>query len=538
MKKRKDEFSYSNSKYSINFSKDNLKDNKSRFEFLYENSSIHDKKLDLIRADNYDKLLKRMTPNISQRAKNINRPKELFYKRLYISNNDVSTEVSKIKNTKKEIKTKFEKEDEKNNSISVELSKSEKEKNKVSKDEKNLYIMNNNKKNQEFKKFYNNNSNVKSRNNSFLFKPKINNKSKLIASKMKTKSTERLLSLSWKQRENLKTIFQKKRKENEIYLKYEEERKNFKMNNNTYKPNVKNNKRKYIDKLYEKGINSIKRKEEEIKKEQSLNEKEYLQYSFTPMINRNYSYSYFNKSNNISMDSNNEKQYPNRLYRNISNLNRKYSNDSRLNKTSVYERNKNWKKIIEHKTEELRKKIYNENSFTNDQRNINIKSNDEILKTDVTFIGKNYIEYQTFLDRYNHKLFKKNLDRINYRKKNIPPKKIYAKKLVVEFVNECDSKCPSYSGTYKFYCDKRPVDEINKNRDKLKISDFFQDDLKLESKNFNNFAKEYMIQSNNIQREKEKEKERSSETVPKKTKNYQQNLSFFNAVNSLINKIE
>ena len=536
MKKRKDEFSYSNSKYSINFSKDNLKDNKSRFEFLYENSSIHDKKLDLVRAKKYFHLQERMTPNISQRAKNINRPKELFYKRLYTPNNEISTEVSKIKNTNKESKIKFEKENEKNNSISVELSKSEKEKNKVSKDWESLYISNNKKKNQEFKKFYNNNNtNIKSRNNSFLFKPKINNKSKLIASKMKTKSTERLLSLSWKQRENLKTIFQKKRKENEINLKYEEERKNIKKNNNTYKPNVKNNQRKYIDKLYEKGINSIKRKEEEIKKEQSLNEKEYLQYSFTPMINRNYSYSFFNKSNNISMDSYNEKNYPNRFYRNISNLNRKYTNDSKLNKTSVYERNKNWKKIIEHKTAELRKKIYNENSFINDQSNMNIKHSNEILKTDVTFIGKNFIEYQTFLDKYNHKLIKKNLDRINYRKKNIPPKKIYAKKLVVEFVNECDSKCPSNSGTYKFYCDKRPIDEINKNRDKLKISDFFQDELKLESKNFNNFDKEYIIPANNIQREKERE--RSSEIIPKKSKNYQKNLSFFNAVNSLINKI-
>ena len=458
------------------------------------------------------------------------------------------TDVSKIKNntqekaiiqSEKEKKlNKIKKETEKNSSVS-DSPQNTKEKEKIEKlkDEENLYTTDNKKKNDKYKKYYNL-PNFKSRNTSFLFKPKINNKSKLLASKMKTSSTERLFTFSIRQKENLKTIYLKRRTEEEMSLKKEKEKIKFKMNNYKYKPNVRNNKRKWIDKLYEKGINSIKRKEEEIKKEQSLNEKEYLQYSFTPMINRNYSYSYFNKSNNISMDSNNEKQYPNRLYRNISNLNRKYSNDSRLNKTSVYERNKNWKKIIEHKTEELRKKIYNENSFTNDQRNINIKSNDEILKTDVTFIGKNYIEYQTFLDRYNHKLFKKNLDRINYRKKNIPPKKIYAKKLVVEFVNECDSKCPSYSGTYKFYCDKRPVDEINKNRDKLKISDFFQDDLKLESKNFNNFAKEYMIQSNNIQREKEKEKERSSETVPKKTKNYQQNLSFFNAVNSLINKIE
>lgn len=34
----------------------------------------------------------------------------------------------------------------------------------------------------------------------------------------------------------------------------------FKLNNNTYKPYVKDNKRKWVDRLYEKGINSIKQK--------------------------------------------------------------------------------------------------------------------------------------------------------------------------------------------------------------------------------------------------------------------------------------
>ena len=154
------------------------------------------------------------------------------------------------------------------------------------------------------------------------------------------------------------------------------------------------------------------------------------------------------------------------------------------------------------------------------------------METDVSFIRKNFIEYQTFLDRYNYNIIKRNLDKINYRKINIPPKKVYAKKLVVEFVNECDSNCPTNAGTIKYYCDKRPINEINKNRDELKISNFFQNDVKLETKNFINYEQEYIKNSTKIPSNKK------SKTVPKQHKNYVNNLSFFNAVNSLINKIE
>ena len=222
MKKKKDEFSNSNTRHSINYSKDNnLKEKKSRFEFLYENSSIHDKKLDLIRAKNYFNQQERMTPVISQKSKNLKRPKELFYKRLYKSDNETSIDFNKIKNNNKEKNklksekekekqsTKEEKENEKNNSISDNSEESKENDKKIS-DEENLYIIDNKKKNDQYKKYYKN-PNIKSRNSSFLFKPKINNKSKLIASKLKTNSSERLFSLSLKQKENLKIIFQKKK---------------------------------------------------------------------------------------------------------------------------------------------------------------------------------------------------------------------------------------------------------------------------------------------------------------------------------------
>ena len=526
MKKRKNEISHSNSKYFLNLSESNFKPKKSRFDILYENSSIHDKKLDLVRAKIYYNQQERMTPDITPKSKKINRKQELFYKRLYKSDNETSTDVSKIKNTSKEknklkiskvIKTtKVEKENEKNNSKSV-ISSKVKNGNLFLKDDENLYIMDNKKKNELYKQFYKS-SKIKSRNTSFIFKPTINDKSKYLASKMKTNSSQRLFTLSLRQKENLKTIYQRRKQKSELNLKTEKEKKLLKTYNYSYKPNVKYNKRKWVDNLYEKGINSIKKREEEFKKERKLDEEEYLQYSFTPKINHNYSYTYFNKSNNASIDSskkNNTNNKPLKLY-----------------KSSFYERNKTWKKLIDQKKEKLRKKIDNENSFNYDESTLENKSIGKILKTDESFIKKNFMEYTTFLHKYNQQILKRNLDIINFGKRNIPPKKVYAKKLVIEFVNECDSNCPTNDGTIKFFCDKRPINKITKNRAQLKISDFFNDDIKLETKNFNKYDQEYSINLNKVQNK------RNNINLPKHNKNYTCNLSFFNAVNNLINKIE
>ena len=526
MNKRKNEISQLNSKYNLTISENNLKPKKTRFEILYENSSIHDKKLDLIRAKIYFNQQERMIPDITQKSKNINRKRELFYKRLYQSDNEISTEVNKIKHKNKEknnlklsreIKSnKINKETEKNNSISE----------KSLKDEENLYIINNKEKNEKHKKFYKS-SKIKSRNSSFIFQPIINNNSRYLASKMKTNSIQRLFSLSLREKENLKIISQTRQEKLELLLKSEKEKKLFKINNR-YKPNVKMNKKKLVDKLYEKGINSIKRKEEKTKKERLLNEKEYLQYSFTPKINHNYSFNCFNKSNDVSFDQSN-KNNQKRLYNNLS-----FNRDNKIlhiNNSSFYERNKTWKKLVDKKKEALRKKLNNDNSFNCEENRINKKSDDEILKTDEDFIKKHFIEYQTFLNKYTQQIRRKNLDKINYRKKNIPPKKVYAKKLVIEYVNECDSNCPTNDGTVKFYCDKRPINNINKNRDELKISDFFKDDIKLETKNFNN-EQEYFVNS------KKSQNNRNNIFLPKHTKNYTSNLSFYNAVNNLVNKIE
>ena len=181
----------------------------------------------------------------------------------------------------------------------------------------------------------------------------------------------------------------------------------------------------------------------------------------------------------------------------------------------------------------MRKKLSNNTSITLDEKTLNKQSNSEIMATDVSFIRNNFIEYETFLDRYNYQIIKRNLDKINYRKINVPPKQIYAKKLVIEYVSECDSNCSTNAGTVKYYCNKRPINEINKNRDELKINDFFQDDFKLDTKNFLNYDNKYVHNTTRIKTIKTYRK------VPKqKIKNYTNNLSFFNAVNNLINKIE
>ena len=504
MKKRNDEFSYSSLKQSVNFSRENLKmvKKKPRFEYLYENSSILNKKLDLIRAKNYYNQQERMIPNINQKSKDIKRPKELFHKRLYNSYSEIPIDKSKKEKSKKERKANIKKSDkeknlkkeeikEKNNNDSINLQKEE-NKNKTINDEDNLYIMDNKSKNEEFKKFYNYTPNMKSRNVNFLFKPKINANSKKIASKLQIKSKDRLTELSLREKENLKIIFDKREMEKTMNLKLKNEKK--------------------------------------IKKEKILNEQEYLKYTYTPKINHYNSYFNHYNSKDAYLNSTNRPSDNTELKNHsYNNLNIKIY---KLNKSNIYERNINWKKLIEKKREELRKKATNENSLTIDKKDLNQKQNNEIMSTDVSFIAQNYIEYESFLDKYNYKIIKKNLEKINYRKRNIPPKQVYAKKLVVEFVSECDSNCPTNAGTVKFYCDKRPVNEISKNRDKLKISDFFQNNNNNKSKKFKSYSEEYILNS------KQNKRNLSSNTKLINKKNYINNLSFFKAVNNILNKIE
>ena len=542
-------FSHADSKSPISISQDFFKnkESKSRFDFLHENSYIHNKKLDLMRAKIYFEKQEKMIPVISKKAKEINRPKELFHKRLYNSNNNMKNKETKkliIQNGKEKngiITDSNKKEIEKTiqNSTFTNEDNNKGKTIEITNDEESLYIINDKKKNEEHKKLYKLN-NLKKNNIYFLFKPNIDKNSQKIASKIKTKPKERLLSLSSRQKDNLKSILKKNELKKERNIKEEKEKKLFKLNNNSYKPNVKNNKRKWIDKLYENGINSMKRKEELIKNQKIETENEYLKYSFSPLINRNYSYTNIYKNKSFSTNSSKIKNnFKMNSKRNNNNLYDK--NSLTPYKANIYERNKKWKNLIEEKKNKLKIKLTN--SLLNDcDYRFSPNLNNNIMETDISFIGKNMIEYETFLDRYNYSKYKKKLDKVNYRKLNIPPKKIYQKKLVVEFVSECDSKCPTNPGTIKLNYDKRPINEIHRNREKLKINDFFEGNINLQSKaffnnnNLNNDS-EYIIFDKN----KSIGKEGLNSCINKNGNIISRNgnnLSFFNAVNSIINKIE
>jgi len=539
MKKRKEEFAYLDSKNMDNYISENSlksKENKSRFELLYENSAIHNLKLDLMRAKNYYNIHEKMIPVISKRAREINRPKELFHKRLYDSCSLIIDKKQKTQTNTKNKNTK-EKEKEKSNASlnsSFGISSEENGKNKNSKNDldDNLYIINDKKRNEEHKKLYryrntDNNSAL------FLFRPIINDNSKLIASNMKTNTKERLMELSTTQKSNLKSILKQREMNNEKKLKEQNEKKLFKLNNNTYRPYVKDNKRKWVDKLYEKGINSIKKKEEIIRNQKIKLDNEYLKYSYSPLLKSNYTYTNFYKTKNSSKNSS--------ITTNRNNTHTKSKNNENISefKTSVYDRNKKWKELIEKKKNKLKSQL-KDNSLNDSNNCFSPDINDNIMKTDISFIGKHIIEFETFMDKFNYKKYKNNLDKINYRKSNIPPKRIYPKKLVVEFVSECDKNMQTNSDTIKYTYDKRPINEILKNREKLKISDFFRNDSKLETNvYFLNLLDENHNNKNNTNKNDKKNMSKKEQIKKKKRGNSSDgNLSFFNAVNSIINKIE
>ena len=539
MKKRKEEFAYLDSKNMDNYISENSlksKENKSRFELLYENSAIHNLKLDLMRAKNYYNIHEKMIPVISKRAREINRPKELFHKRLYDSCSLIIDKKQKTQTNTKNKNTK-EKEKEKSNASlnsSFGISSEENGKNKNSKNDldDNLYIINDKKRNEEHKKLYryrntDNNSAL------FLFRPIINDNSKLIASNMKTNTKERLMELYTSQKSNLKSILKQREMNNEKKLKEQNEKKLFKLNNNTYRPYVKDNKRKWVDKLYEKGINSIKKKEEIIRNQKIKLDNEYLKYSYSPLLKSNYTYTNFYKTKNSSKNSS--------ITTNRNNTHTKSKNNENISefKTSVYDRNKKWKELIEKKKNKLKSQL-KDNSLNDSNNCFSPDINDNIMKTDISFIGKHIIEFETFMDKFNYKKYKNNLDKINYRKSNIPPKRIYPKKLVVEFVSECDKNMQTNSDTIKYTYDKRPINEILKNREKLKISDFFRNDSKLETNvYFLNLLDENHNNKNNTNKNDKKNMSKKEQIKKKKRGNSSDgNLSFFNAVNSIINKIE
>ena len=146
------DFSHSEAKIPINISQDYYyknKVNRPRFELLYENSSILNKKLDLMRAKNYYEKQEKMIPVISKKAQEINRPYNSNSNKMNKDNQNL-----KIKNGKEKNNNKTPKNENKNNSFLSDNNKRNNIKNNINDDEESLYIINDKKKIEEHKKLY------------------------------------------------------------------------------------------------------------------------------------------------------------------------------------------------------------------------------------------------------------------------------------------------------------------------------------------------------------------------------------------------
>ena len=160
----------------------------------------------------------------------------------------------------------------------------------------------------------------------------------------------------------------------------------------------KNFENKRYNKLYFEGLISMKVKLEKSMEEKRKKDDEYKNYSYSPIL-----YTHSSKIKNEKKKNQNKSINKN----NNNKLNLK--NRNKLN--DIYERNKIWKQNIEAKNKKKilkTKKIETNAKFTP-------SINDCIMKTDESFINKNSIEYQAFIEKLNLKQIKENLYAKNQR---------------------------------------------------------------------------------------------------------------------------
>ena len=160
----------------------------------------------------------------------------------------------------------------------------------------------------------------------------------------------------------------------------------------------KNCENKRYNKLYFEGLISMKARLEKSMEEKRKRDDEYKKYSYSPIL---YTHSSKNKNEKNKIQNQSIEQ----------NKNNKIliKNKNKLN--NIYERNKRWKENIEEKNKKKllkTKKIETNAKFTP-------SINDCIMKTDESFINKNSIEYQAFIEKLNLKQIKDNLYGKNHK---------------------------------------------------------------------------------------------------------------------------
>jgi hypothetical protein len=182
-----------------------------------------------------------------------------------------------------------------------------------------------------------------------------------------------------------------------------------KLHYNSSMSNIKSSdlKNERFSKLYEEGIISMKRREEQSMEAKIKKENEYKKYSYSPLFIKN--------KRNIKNNGNKKEGK-----KDIEKIKKEEKTD-RIRCNDIYERNKLWKKTIEDKNTKQR---LLEKKKT--ETNIKFKPaiNDCIMKTDEDFINKNSIEYQAFIDKINFKKNKENIFNVygKNQRNNIIPK--------------------------------------------------------------------------------------------------------------------
>ena len=413
-----------------NINEKNYDNQKNRFDFLYENSKIIRKKLETERLMKEFNERNRMIPQISNKSKLISRNKK-FHERLYqnfkstLEHEELIDEKSLLTNNK------------------------DKEKNKEKKS--------------KYEKFYNINKTRNKQNQiNFSFHPLLNKNSINIAESLPIKSKERLESLSKNEEMRKKEILDEKNK------KKEEKNKKNKSTNL-----IKENKR--CNYLYIKAMESIKKKENLCRKEEKKKINLYKNYSFQPIINKNY------------------------LNKNIIKSKSCYD---------VYTRNNIWKTNVTNKNLKLK-----EFNTKKEQSNYTFspRINESIMDIDSSFIQSNISEYISFINQFNEKekkkLYEKKQVYINFNTRN-------PKKILIGFEDEkCMNSIIDKSKLSKTKANSS-INEIEKYRNILKTSNFFTD------YNFNN----------NFDFDSQNSKDNFS-----KTRN--QSFSFSDAVKKILNQI-
>ena len=200
----------------------------------------------------------------------------------------------------------------------------------------------------------------------FTYHPKLNKKSIIIASKLEP-STLRI--------NRKKTDYSNHDEEKSVldyYSNLFKDKNNYKRKlNNNVSPSCGNDK---SNELYLKGMQDIKRKEQNYNENKHKKEEEYKNYPFKPKIYRN-------------------------------NSNGKLKNKNKLNNNDIYYKNKEWKKKLESENISKKKK-YDE--IENKKYTFKPKINQINMQNDITFIMKN-------IQQMN--------DYVNKRRKNIELKK-------------------------------------------------------------------------------------------------------------------